>query len=319
MLARLKFVPFRMLQAVPVAFGVTLAVFLLSHLIPGNPALSLLGAQATPDRVKALTSQLGLDKPLPEQYWKFLDNIVHGRLGDSLTYHVSVASLVTQRAPVTILLVLYSVVMMLAISVPVAALAASKPDAVRDHVVRVVPMVGLGMPQFWTGIMLLLLFAVTLKIFPVGGYGDGMLDHLYYLFLPALTLTISVSPVIIRSLRTSMLGVLESDYVATARSKGVTGWRLYRHHIVRNAIIPAVSIIGVNVGYLIGGTVIIEQVFAIPGVGALMLQSIFARDYPTIQGVVLVIAIFVVLVGVLTDVAYTLLDPRVRLGRRAAR
>lgn len=315
---RLKFVPLRILQAVPVAFGVTLAVFFLSHLIPGNPALALLGPQATPERVTALTEQLGLDKPLVNQYVQFLDNVVHGHLGESLTYHTSVSGLLLNRAPVTILLVLYSVVMMIVISIPVAALAASRPDGLRDHLVRVAPMIGLGMPQFWVGIMLLLLFAVTFKVFPVGGYGTGFLGHLGYLFLPALTLAISVSPVIIRSLRTSMLGVLESDYVATARSKGVTGWRLYSRHIVRNAVIPAVSIIGVNLGFLIGGTVVIEQVFAIPGVGALMLQSIFARDYPTIQGVVLVIAVLVVLVGILTDVAYTMLDPRVKLGQRVA-
>ena len=319
MLARLRFVPLRIAQAIPVAFGVTLAVFFLTHLIPGNPALALLGPQATPERVKALTGQLGLDKPLVAQYWQFLGNVVRGRLGESLTYQTSVSGLLLDRAPVTILLVLYSVVMMVVISIPIAALAASRPDALRDHLVRIVPMVGLGMPQFWVGIMLLLLFSVTFKIFPVGGYGSGFVAHLGYLFLPALTLAISISPVIIRSLRTSMLTVLESDYVATARSKGVTGGHLYARHVVRNAVIPAVSIIGVNLGFLIGGTVIIEQVFAVPGVGALMLQAIFARDYPTIQGVVLVIAVFVVVVGIVTDIAYTLLDPRVRLGKRAAR
>ena len=259
---------------------------------------------------------LGLDRPLPGQYWQFLVNVAHGNFGQSLTYQVPVSSLLLQRAPVTLLLVAYSVAMMIVISIPAAALAASRPDGLRDHAVRVIPMVGLGMPQFWVGIMLLLLFAVTLKAFPVGGYGSGFLDHLWYLFLPALTLAVSVSPVIIRSLRTSMLSVLESDYVATARSKGIAGRLLYARHVVRNSIIPAVSIIGVNLGYLVGGTVVIEKVFAIPGLGDLMLQSIFARDYPTIQAVVLIVAVFVVIVGILTDIAYTLLDPRVNLSGR---
>ncbi|MGH3491970.1 MAG: ABC transporter permease [Sciscionella sp.] len=317
MLSRLKFVPLRLLQAVPVAFGVTLIVFFLTHLIPGNPAESLLGARATPARVAALSKQLGLNEPLPQQYWQFLNNLGHGNLGQSYTYHVSVLSLVLQRFPVTLLLVLYSVVLMVIISIPLSALAASKPGGLRDHSVRVVPMVGMGMPQFWVGIMLLLIFGVTLKVFPVGGYGNSFADHLRYLFLPTLTLALSISPIIIRSLRTSMLTVLESDYVATARSKGAAGWPLFAGHVLRNAVIPAVSIIGVNLGYLVGGTLVIEQVFAIPGVGSLMISSIFSRDYPTIQAVVLFIAIFVVLVGILTDVVYTLLDPRVDLNRRS--
>ncbi|MBO1766644.1 ABC transporter permease [Allobranchiibius sp. GilTou38] len=316
MLGRLKFVPMRIVQAVPVAFGVTVVVFLLVHLIPGNPAESILGAQATPARVAALSKQMGLDESLPQQYLHFLDNIAHGNLGQSYTYQTSVLSLVLQRVPVTLLLVLYSVVLMLIISVPLSAWAASRPGGARDHAVRVVPLVGLGMPQFWVGVMLLLVFAVGFKWFPVGGYGQTFSQHLWYLFLPALTLAISVSPVIIRSLRSSMLNVLESDYVATARSKGAAGWSLFSGHVLRNAVIPAVSIVGVNVGYLVGGTLVIEQVFAIPGLGSLLIGSIQARDFPSVQAVALFVAVFVVAVGVLTDIVYTLLDPRVDLTRR---
>lgn len=317
MLSRLKFVPMRLLQAVPVAFGVTLIVFFLTHLIPGNPAESLLGAQATPARVAALRQQLGLDQPLLQQYWHFLDNLGHGNLGQSYTYNVSVLSLVLERIPVTLLLVSYAVVLVVIISIPLSVLAASKPGALRDHLVRVVPMVGMGMPQFWVGVMLLLIFGVAFKVFPVGGYGNSFLDHLWYLFLPALTMAISVSPIVIRSLRSSMLSVLGSDYVGTARSKGAAGWSLYRGHVLRNAVIPAVSIIGVNLGYLVGGSLVIEQVFAIPGLGSLMISSIFSRDYPAIQAVVLFVAVFVVVVGILTDVVYTVLDPRVDLTGRS--
>lgn len=317
MLGRLKFVPMRLLQAVPVAFGVTVVVFLLVHLIPGNPAESILGAQATPARVAALSKQMGLDQPLIQQYFHFLSNLAHGNLGQSYTYQTSVLSLVLQRIPVTLTLVLYSVVLMLIISVPLSAWAASRPGGARDHAVRVVPLVGLGMPQFWVGIMLLLIFGVGTGWFPVGGYGETFAQHLWYLFLPALTLAISVSPVIIRSLRSSMLNVLESDYVATARSKGAGGWSLFGGHVLRNAVIPAVSIVGVNVGYLVGGTLVIEQVFAIPGIGSLLLGSIQARDFPSVQAVALFVAVFVVAVGVLTDIVYTLLDPRVDLTRRS--
>lgn len=317
MLGRLKFVPLRLVQAIPVAFGVTVVVFLLVHLIPGNPAESILGAQATPARVAALSKQMGLDQSLPQQYVHFLDNLVHGNLGQSYTYQTSVLSLIVQRVPVTLTLVLYSVVLMLIISVPLSAWAASRPGGARDHAVRVVPLVGLGMPQFWVGVMLLLFFAVTLGWFPVGGYGQTFAQHLWYLFLPALTLAISVSPVIIRSLRSSMLNVLESDYVATARSKGAGGWSLFSGHVLRNAVIPAVSIVGVNVGYLVGGTLVIEQVFAIPGLGSLLIGSIQARDFPSVQAVALFVAVFVVAVGVLTDILYTLLDPRVDLTRRS--
>lgn len=316
MLSRLKFVPLRLLQAVPVMFGVTLVVFFMVHLIPGNPAESILGAQATPAKVRALTDQMGLNQPLLQQYWHFLANVVHGDLGDSYTYQVPVLTLVWQRAPVTLLLVAYSVVLMLLISIPLSMLAASRPGRVRDHAVRVIPLVGLGMPQFWVGVMLLLVFSVGASWFPVGGYGDTFIDHFWYLFLPALTLAISISPVIIRSLRSSMLNVLESDYVATARSKGAGGRALFVGHVLRNAIIPAVSIVGVNLGYLVGGTLVIEKVFAIPGLGSMLIESIFARDFPSVQAVALVVAVFVVLVGVLTDVVYTLLDPRVDLSRR---
>ncbi|WP_443348595.1 ABC transporter permease [Arthrobacter rhombi] len=317
MLGRLKFVPLRLLQALPVVFGVTLVVFFMVHLIPGDPAQSLLGAQATPERVAALSQQMGLDQPLVQQYWQFLTGLLHGDLGDSYSYHVPVLSLILERMPVTLLLVLYAIVLILIISIPLSVLAASKPGQLRDHAIRIIPLVGLGMPQFWVGVMLLLVFSVIAGWFPVGGYGETFGEHLWYLFLPALTMAISLSPIIIRSLRSSMLNVLESDYVATARSKGAGGRALFAGHVLRNAVIPAVSIIGVNVSYLVGGSLVIEKVFAIPGLGSMMIESIFARDFPSVQAVALFVAIFVVLVGVLTDVIYTLLDPRVDLTQRS--
>jgi peptide/nickel transport system permease protein len=192
------------------------------------------------------------------------------------------------------------------------------PGHARDLAVRAYTLIGQGMPQFWVGIMLILLLAVRLQIFPVGGYGQGFTDHLYYLFLPALTLAISMCPTIIRSLRASTIQVLGSEYIGTARSKGIAGASLFRVHVLRNAAIPTVSIVGVNLGYLVGGSLVIEHVFAIPGLGSLMINAIFARDFPTIQGVALFVALFVVIVGIVTDIVYTLLDPRVDLANTEA-
>ena len=311
----MKFIPGRLLQAIPVIFGVTILVFFMAHLLPGDPAIAILGERATPDRVAALREELGLNAPLWSQYFVFLARLITGNLGVSLTYQIPVVDLVIRAVPVTMTLLGFALAIALAISVPLASLAATRPGSGRDFGVRVFTLIGQGMPQFWVGIMLILLLAVKLRIFPVGGYGDTALDHLYYLFLPALTLGISMSPTVIRSLRASAISVLGSDYVATARSKGSAGSALMRQHVLRNAAIPTVSIIGVNLGYLVGGSIVIEKVFAIPGLGSLMLNAVFTRDFPTIQAVTLFVALFVVIVGILTDVAYTLLDPRVNLGR----
>jgi peptide/nickel transport system permease protein len=315
-LHRLRFIPGRLVQALPVVFGVTVIVFFMARLLPGNPALAILGERATDEGVAALTKQLGLDRPLWEQYLQFMGRLLRGDLGTSLPYQLPVTELVVQAIPVTLSLLAYALVLSLLISIPFAALAASRPGRPRDLGVRAFTLLGQGMPQFWVGIMLILLLAVTLRAFPVGGYGDTPAERPYYLFLPALTLATAMSPTVIRSLRASMIGVLESEYVGTARSKGSYGIWLFRDHVLRNAAIPTVSIIGVNLGYLVGGSLVIEKVFALPGLGSLMVNAIFSRDFPTIQGVTLFVALFVVAVGILTDIVYTLLDPRVNLSRK---
>jgi peptide/nickel transport system permease protein len=313
---RLRFVPIRLLQSIPVVFGVTIVVFFMVHLLPGNPALVLLGQSATPERVAALNEQLGLNEPLFDQYLRFLGNLVQLDLGQSITYQRPVTELVADAVPITLSLLAYALVLSLVISIPLAAVAASAPGRVRDAAVRAFTLLGQGMPQFWVGIMLILLLGVKAQAFPVGGYGKTPGEHLYYLFLPALTLAIAMSPTTIRSLRASTIAVLGSDHVGTARSKGAAGVPLFRQHVLRNAAIPTVSIIGVNLGYLVGGSLVIEKVFAVPGLGSLMVNAIFARDFPTIQAVALVVALFVVVVGILTDVVYTAIDPRVDLASK---
>jgi peptide/nickel transport system permease protein len=311
----MSFVGRRLLQLVPVAFGVTFIVFFMVHLIPGDPAASILGIHATPRAVAILHREWGLNRPLLSQYWLFLDRLLHGNLGYSLYYGQSTSSLVLSHLPPTLWLIVYAGVLSVLISVPLAMIAASRRDAVRDHVVRAVPLVGLGMPSFWLAFLLILVFAIKLQAFPVSGYGSGFFGHLRSMFLPSLTAALALSPVVIRSLRASMLTVLGAEYITTARSKGVPGHRLFLRHVLRNAVIPAVTVLGINIGFLIGTTVIIEEVFAIPGVGQLMINSIFQRDFPVVQGVTLVFAVMVVLLNLLADMAYAALDPRVRFDR----
>jgi peptide/nickel transport system permease protein len=303
----------RLLQLVPITFGVTILVFFLIHLVPGDPAATILGNQATPARVALLHHQWGLDRPIWVQYWKFMGRVVHGNLGDSLFYGVSAGHLVLQRLPVTLWLIGLGTLLSVLIAVPLAAIAATYRDRVPDHVVRAVPLIGLGFPPFWVGIVLLLVFGLHLgRAFPVGGYGAGFVGHLHSMFLPALTVAFGIAPILIRSLRASLLEVLESEYVTTARSKGLPESRVLVRHALRNAVVSTVSVLGVNIGYLVGGTLVIEQVYALPGIGQLMINSIFQRDFPVVQAVTLVFSIMVVLVYLLSDVVHALLDPRVR-------
>ena len=300
---------------VPVAIGVTIVVFFLIHLIPGDPARTILGIHATPQRIALLRRQWGLNRPLVSQYWLFMDRLAHGNLGQSLFYGTPARPLIIARLPPTLWLIVYAAVLAITISVPLATIAATRKDAVRDHVVRVVPMLGLGMPPFWVGILLIYALALRVHAFPVSGYGTGFFGHLRSMFLPALTVAIFLSPVVIRSLRASMLNVLGADFITTAKSKGVGGPRLFFRHVLRNAVIPAITVLGINIGFLIGSTVVVESVFALPGVGQLMINSIFQRDFPVVQGVTLAFAVLVVLVNLLADIAYAALDPRVSFDR----
>jgi peptide/nickel transport system permease protein len=309
----LSYVLRRLLQAVPVVIGVTVIVFFMIHLIPGDPARTMLGTHASPARVAALHKEWGLDQPLWVQYKDFMSRLFHGNLGDSLYYQESAGTLIMGRLPATVWLLAYSTVLSIVIAVPLAALAASKKDAARDQVVRAVPMIGLGFPPFWVGIMLLLLVALhSGGFFPVGGYGNGVTGHLQAMFLPSLTIALGISPILIRSLRASLLNVLESDYILTARSKGISERRVMYRHALRNGVISTVTVLGINLAFLVGATVVIEQVFAVPGIGQLMLNSIFQRDFPIVQGVTLVFAVMVVLIYLVADVVHAMLDPRVR-------
>ncbi len=308
---RTVYITRRLLSAIPTAIGITLVTFLLLHLIPGNPAITLLGLRASPHNVAILQHQLGLDKPLYEQYWLFLSRVVRGNFGNSLYYNSSATGIIVGDSVVTIMLVLYAAVLAVIIAIPLAVLAATHRDGLTDQAVRAVPLVGLGMPSAWLGIMLILLLGLKAHAFPVGGYGSGFTGHLYSLFLPGLCLALGIAPVLVRSLRSSLIDALEADYVTTARSKGIPERRVLARHAIRNAVISSVSILGLQIAWLISGTVVIETVFGLPGVGALMVDSIYRRDFPVVQGITFILAICVIVINLATDVFRSLLDPRV--------
>ncbi|MGH3098726.1 MAG: ABC transporter permease [Streptosporangiales bacterium] len=309
------FIVRRLLHMVIVVLGVTIVVFFMIHMVPGDPARIYLGTRATPSAIANLHEQWGLNQPLPQQYVSFMADLLHGDLGESLLYHSSASEVVVARLPVTVWLVIYAVILTIVITIPFATVSALRKDHWEDHATRVGSLAALGMPSFWVGIVLLLVLGVQVKAFPVGGFGEGVLGHVYHLFLPAVTLAISLSPLLIRSLRASMIDVLSSDYVVTAMAKGVSSRRIVARHLLPNAAIPTLTLLGVNVGFLVGGTVVIERVYGLSGVGNLMVDAILARDFTVVQGVTLVFAVGVVLVNFLTDLLYMVLDPRVRIER----
>jgi peptide/nickel transport system permease protein len=310
-LGRFGFVGQRLAQMIPVSIGVTIIVFFLVHLIPGDPVAAILSAHYTAASAHALRASLGLDKPLWNQYLIFMGKLLHGDLGDSIYYVQPVRDLLGGRLEVTGWLIGYAAVLSIVISLPLAVAAALRRQGVVDQAIRAVFMLALAMPAFWVGIMLVLVFSIHWHVFPVSGFGDGVTDHLYHLFLPALTIALAFSAILIRSLRNSILGVLQADYVDTARAKGLSGRKIMTRHVLRNALLATVTIFGVNIAFLTGATVIVENVFSLGGVGQLLVSAILQRDYAVVQGITLILALFVVLINLLTDVTYAVLDPRV--------
>ncbi|MBN9623617.1 MAG: ABC transporter permease [Actinobacteria bacterium] len=307
----LRFLARRFLQAIPVVLGVTIVVFFLIHLVPGNPARTALGTNATPQAVAALEHKWGLDTSLPQQYWLFMKNLLSGDLGTSLRYEQSAGELAIERMPVTIWLLVYATILTGLIAVPAALLSASKSGGVRDKLVRWVSVVSLGIPGFWLGLILIEYVAIETGLFPAAGFGEGFAGHLESLFLPSLTIAAGLVPLVVRSLRAELLRVAEADFVTTARAKGLTERRIRYRHVLRNALAPTVTVLAVNISFLVGGTLVIEQVFSLGGVGSLMLQAINNRDFPVVQAVTLILAMVVVLVNIMGDLVQALIDPRV--------
>jgi peptide/nickel transport system permease protein len=303
----------RLVSLVPVLLGISLIVFMLIRLIPGDPATTLLGSHATPQAIQEIRSQLGLNEPVWRQYLSFLGNLLHGNLGYSYVYDSSVTDLVGASLPATVWLLVSATFFTILIAVPLAVLAAARRNGVTDNIIRAVPVIGLGLPSFWLGIMLILVFGLQLGWFPVAGYGETLGEHVRGMVLPGLTIALTLSPILIRSLRASMIEVLSSDYIVTARSKGLTSSRVLVGHGLRNAAVSSIAVLGVNIAYLTGSTLVVERVFSLPGIGQQMINSILGRDFPTVQGITMVFAIMVVFVNLVTDLTHAALDPRVSL------
>lgn len=300
----------------------TIGVFLLLHLLPGDPALVLAGPDAPPEVVAAVRQQMGLDQPVPVQYVVWLEHVARGDFGRSILSKVAVSQLIQQRLPVTLQLALTAFVLSTALALLLGITAAIKQRSWADWVISSFVGLGLAIPNFWLGILLIILFSLVLGWLPPGGHGDFTTDPgqaIKLLILPAFTLAFPGALGLSRLVKASMLEVLYDDYVRTARAKGLASASVIVGHALRNALVPVVTVLGFEFGRLLGGAVIIESIFGWPGVGSLMLQGIGNRDYPVVQaGLLLLVVLFIVL-NLLTDLSYGLLDPRIRVSRRGAR
>ncbi len=308
----------RLLSAVPTVLLVTFMVFLAIHLVPGDVVDIMLGTQnyLTQDQIEELYREYGLDKPLIVQYGIWVKNLFTFNLGTSLRTGKSVTELLGERFPVTLELAVFSLFFALVIGIPLGIISAVKRNSFIDNVVRVIGLIGLSSPSFWVGAILIVLFSGVFENFNLFGYvsmSSNLIDNLQVMLLPSLTLGLMVSAQILRMTRTSMLDILIQDYVRTARAKGVNSRNLIMKHVLKNALIPVVTLSGIQLGYLLGGTIVIENMFALPGMGRLLLQVVNERDYPVVQGIVLFIGVLIVLLNILVDILYTVIDPRVEL------
>jgi peptide/nickel transport system permease protein len=312
-----RFLAYRILNLIPVLLVVTLVVFTVTSLIPGDPARMLLGPEAPERSVQALRDQMGLNRPFHERYLLWLGQVACGDLGQSYLSKRPVAEYITRSFLVTLELSLGAMLVALAIAIPTAIVSAVKKGSAFDLVATVLAFGGISMPTFWLGILLMLLFAVRLQVLPAVGYvnpTESLMGNLRAMVLPSLALGIPISTQLMRYLRAGLLRVLDEDHVLTARMKGLRERRVLVAHVLKNALIPFVTIVGIQVGYLLAGAVVIEEVFALPGMGRLALASVFDRDYQIIQGVVLVAACLFVFINFIVDILYAVLDPRIRLG-----
>jgi len=271
----------------------------------------MLHGRATDEVVKQIYHELGWDKHLIRQYLDFLFNAIRGDFGKSYIQKAPVSDLIFERLSPSIFLLIYASILSIIISLPLSYLSSIKVGSYVDHFIRSFGLIGFAMPPFWIGILLILIFGLYLNIFPVGGYGVGFFEHLYFLFLPSLTIALFLSPMLTQSLRASILDNLSSDYVEVAKSKGLTNKNIIIFHVLKNSLIPVITILAVNLSWLISGAVIIEYVFSIPGLGSLLIRAISYRDYPVIQGLCITFSAMVVIVNLLADLCYMLINPRV--------
>ena len=299
----------RLLMLIPTLIGVSIAIFLLIHLVPGDPARLMAGLDATPADIKLIRQDLGLDKPLPVQYVNWVTNLLHGDMGRSTRTRQPAAWEIGLRIPATLELTAVSILVAIVLGLITGIVAATHRNSLLDYGSTVVALLGICTPSFWLGLMLMLIFAVKLHWFPTSGRGGWQ-----HLVLPGVTLGVGAAAIIARVTRSSLLEVLGQDYIRTASAKGLMDSIVVWRHTLKNALIPVVTVVGLEFGYLLAGAVITESVFAYPGIGRLLVDSIGFRDFPVVQGILLILALQFVLVNLLVDVIYAFLDPRIHYG-----
>ena len=307
----------RLLAAIPVLFGLTIIVFVIMSMIPGDPATAILGSYATPENVEKLNRDLGLDKPMVQQYFIWIGNLLHGDLGRSYSLNRPVLDEVLERFWATMILAGTALVICSILGLIAGVISAVRQFGLADKIITFVVLIGISAPSFWLGLILILLFAVKIKLFPVSGMyaiygGGGPLDLLHHLFLPAMTLAVVATGVIARLTRTAMLEVLRQDYIRTARAKGLSESKVIYKHAFKAALVSVIPVIGIQAGCVRGGAVYIETVFQWPGIGSMLVTAISTRDLLLVQGGVLVVAAAYVLFNLAADVVQTIIDPRLR-------
>jgi len=312
----IQFVARRLLATVPLLFFVSVVVFSFVHVLPGDPAVLFLGEEATPETLAQFRARLGFDRPLVAQYVEWLGRALRGDLGRSLRTNQPVAEAILQRLPVTLELLGAALAVSLAIAIPAGIVSAVKRNSGVDLASTVFALIGFSLPNFWLGLILIYVFALLLRWLPPSGFvpWPAIADNARSLILPALTLGTALAALVTRQLRSGMLEVLRQDYVRTAQAKGLSQGVVVGKHALKNALIAVVTVIGLQIGGLLGNTIITESLFALPGIGRLMIDAVFSRDFFIVQGVVLFLAVGYVLSNLIVDVLYSYLDPRIRLG-----
>ncbi|WP_313683574.1 ABC transporter permease [Pantoea sp.] len=309
-MTELSYILKRILLIIPTLLVILVVTFTIVRLLPGDPASAMIGDRATDTDVNRINQQLGLDQSLPVQFAGFVRQVASGNLGNSYAMHAPVTAVIAERLPVTLLLTGMAALFSLLMAIPLAFISALKRNSATDITIRGASQVTLSMPSFYIGLVLLTVFAAQLHWFPVGGYGDSWGQRIYHLFLPAMTLAVSITSVLIGSLRNSIIAVLDAEYITFARAKGLSSRVVLLRHVLRNSLIPMLSLFALNIGTTIGSAVITETVFAVPGIARLMVDSIFSRDYPMIQGLVIVLSVLVSLIFLITDIVQVMIDPR---------
>lgn len=309
-----KYVLKRLLEGVPVFFFVTVIVFALMRLSGGDPAAIMLGPRGSEAAAEALRAKWGLNEPLHMQYFYWLRNMLVLDFGTDFNSGRPVADLIAQRFPITATLAFFAMVISLAIAFPAGIISSINQNTPTDYGAVIFALIGVSMPNFWLGLMLIIVFGLHVGWLPTHGYQSMLvdpIDGIRHIILPAIALGTALSAVVTRMLRSSMLEVLNEDYIRTARAKGMSERTVIYKHALRNALIPTVTVIGLQVGYLMNGSILVETVFAIPGMGRLLVEAVFQRNYPVVQGVIVVVAIIFILVNIVVDIVYTYLDPKI--------